>query len=165
MTYTPPPVFQAHSGAAPSADTNHNADHTDAPLRATNPARALARYFRRYAGFSGRSSRSEYWWIALFNVVVFVGLSILALVVQTATTGAPLRDEMTFGSGLLILVLVLWLFGTFIPNLALGVRRLHDVNMSGWFILLNLVPVGGIVVLVFMLLPGNPAGARFDRRL
>lgn len=165
MTFTPPPAFHAPSGVAPSADSNRERGSAEAPLRATNPGRALARYFRRYAGFSGRSSRSEYWWIALFNVVVYFGLSILALVIQTATTGAPLRDEMTFGAGLLILVLVLWLFGTIIPNLALGVRRLHDVNMSGWFILLNLVPVGGIIVLVFMLLPGNPAGAHFDRRL
>lgn len=49
------------------------------------------------------------------------------------------------------------------PSLALTVRRLHDVNMSGWMVLLGLIPFfGGIVLLVFMLLPPKPEGTRFD---
>ena len=49
------------------------------------------------------------------------------------------------------------------PSLALTVRRLHDVNMSGWMVLLGLIPfVGGLIVLIFTLLPSKPEGQRFD---
>lgn len=62
------------------------------------------------------------------------------------------------------LLSAVWGLGVLVPSLALAVRRLHDVNLSGWLLLLGLVPVlGGIAVLVMALLPPNPAGQRFDQ--
>jgi uncharacterized membrane protein YhaH (DUF805 family) len=58
----------------------------------------------------------------------------------------------------------IWGLATLVPNLALAWRRLHDTNRSGGFYFIGLIPfVGWIIVLVFMLLPADPAGARFDR--
>lgn len=57
----------------------------------------------------------------------------------------------------------IWGLATIIPSIALGVRRLHDANFSGWLLLLVLVPfLGALAILVFTLLPSNPAGQRFD---
>lgn len=133
----------------------------DAPQRRTSPGKAIGRFFRRYAGFSGRSSRSEYWWLGLLNIVVIYGFAILAGVSQAASG----NEEVTLVSGLLGSAVGLWVLGTLIPNIALGVRRLHDVNMSGAFILLLLFPgLGGLFMFIVSLLPANADGVRFDRR-
>lgn len=63
-----------------------------------------------------------------------------------------------------MILLVIWGLGTLVPSIALTVRRLHDVNFSGLLLLLILVPfLGALAVLVFSLLPANPAGQRFDQ--
>ncbi len=63
-----------------------------------------------------------------------------------------------------IILLVIWGLATLVPSLALTVRRLHDGNFSGWLLLLVLVPfLGALAVLVFTILPSNPAGQRFDQ--
>lgn len=86
----------------------------------------------QYATFSGRARRSEYWFFSLFSFIV--------LAVAYAIDGA-------IGlSGLLYLVAALALV---LPGLAVGARRLHDTNRSGWWLLLGLIPFGGIVLIVF----------------
>jgi uncharacterized membrane protein YhaH (DUF805 family) len=63
-----------------------------------------------------------------------------------------------------MILAVIWGLGTIVPSLALLARRLHDVNLSAWLILLVLVPIlGGLALLVMTILPSNPAGQRFDR--
>lgn len=164
MTQTSAPIGPDSSPTAAGSHERGNLSPADAPLRATNLVRAMGRYLGRYAGFSGRSSRSEYWWVALVNLVVFVGGSLLTLVVQSATSDASLSADTSAAAGLVATLLVLWFVGTFIPGLALGVRRLHDADLSGWLILLNLIPIfGPLIVLVLTLLSPNPAGARFDK--
>jgi uncharacterized membrane protein YhaH (DUF805 family) len=82
-----------------------------------------------------------------------------------------LLASITGGHGIRIntgIVIVIVLGGivflaTVVPSLALSRRRLHDVNLSGWFVLLSLVPsVGGLIVLILCVLPSNPEGTRFD---
>lgn len=139
-------------------------DPAEAPLRGTTPGRAVGRYFRRYGRFSGRSSRSEYWWVALLHFAVFTGGGILALVLH-GLTSENFDDDPGLAAGLIGTVLVIYLFGTIVPNLALTVRRLHDANFSGFFYFLTVIPFfGGLVGLIFSLLPGAPEGVRFDRR-
>jgi uncharacterized membrane protein YhaH (DUF805 family) len=86
----------------------------------------------KYATFSGRSSRSAYWWWTLFYVLVAIGASIIDAAIKTpALTGLA------------------WL-AFIIPNLAVLVRRLHDTDRTGWWVLIGLVPlVGWIVLLIF----------------
>ncbi len=138
------------------------------PLPGASFGQAVARFFRKYATFSGRASLSEYWWWQLASFLVYLLLGIATLVAGVAT-GRPNPD----GGGILLgpvagvgaAVIAAWFLATLVPQLAIAVRRLHDADLSGWMVLLRLVPsVGDVIVIVLTLLPSNPRGARFDRR-
>jgi uncharacterized membrane protein YhaH (DUF805 family) len=115
---------------------------------------------RRYADFSGRSRRKEYWMFALGVLIVAAALAALAIMM-----GGGLRA--TAGSGRLIAGPFLIVFGLFwltliVPSIAVQVRRFHDQDKSGWFVLLNFIPyIGGLVVLVFMCLEGTRGPNRY----
>jgi len=101
---------------------------------------------KRYATFAGRSRRREYWFFALFCFVCEVVLSIVDgfLGYYDVATGVGLF------SGLFLLVVLL-------PSIAVGVRRLHDIGKSGWWILIGFIPLlGTIVLLVFFCLDSQP---------
>ncbi|MEM7710586.1 MAG: DUF805 domain-containing protein [Pseudomonadota bacterium] len=103
----------------------------------------------RYATFSGRASRSEFWWFVLF---CFAASFVLSFLERLFTGGEP-------GNGLLGAIFSL---AALIPSLAVSVRRLHDIDRTGWWLLLGLVPlVGVIVLLIFYVLPGTPGANRF----
>jgi uncharacterized membrane protein YhaH (DUF805 family) len=125
---------------------------------------AFKRFWQKYATFSGRASRSEYWWWVLIEVIVWAILQILfaTSVVPTFTASG----HVTFSAGYFIYVILatVWGLGTLIPNIAIVWRRLHDANFAGPFWFLGLIPfVGWIIVLIFTVLPSNQAGSRFDR--
>jgi len=133
------------------------------PLYGASFGEAIKRFFKKYATFSGRASRSEYWWYALFNAVVITILYIW-MMVSFAGSLDPVTGELTGTSFMFPYALMgLYSLATLVPNIALLVRRLHDGGFSGLLALLVLVPVlGAIAVLVFALLPSKPEGARFD---
>ena len=123
---------------------------------------AIKRGFKKYATFSGRASRSEYWWWYLFTFLTYVVLGLVTYGVGMATS----RDGGQT-PGLLALPLIIlfaaFALGIIVPTLALNVRRLHDAGYSGWLALLLLVPyVGGLIIMIFALLPSSPAGAKYD---
>jgi uncharacterized membrane protein YhaH (DUF805 family) len=125
---------------------------------------AVKRFFKKYTVFSGRASRSEYWWWALVSAVVGIVLNIIVGAGSTATTSTGLSSSPGPGSTFGFILVGIWTLATIIPSIALAVRRLHDGNFSGWLLLLGLVPfLGTLAVLVFMILPSNPAGQRFDQ--
>ncbi|MBE8596505.1 DUF805 domain-containing protein [Xenorhabdus sp. BG5] len=95
---------------------------------------------KNYAGFSGRARRKEYWMFSLFNMIVFLALIALASAINDITGLA---------------LLAIYIIVTFIPSLAVTVRRLHDINCSGWWFLLAFVPVASIILFVFTLLEGT----------
>lgn len=111
---------------------------------------------RRYADFNGRSRRKEFWMFMLFLLIVYFVLAIVigGLIGSAAMTGGETAAGLMGGiSGLLMIVFAL---AVFIPSLAVQVRRFHDQDKSGWFVLLGLIPfVGGLIVLVFMFLEGT----------
>lgn len=123
---------------------------------------AVRRGFAKYATFAGRASRSEYWWWALFTTIVVLVLGIPALVFGLATspdggaTPGPAGVPFLLAAGLFYLAVL-------VPTIALTVRRLHDAGLSGWLVLLGLIPsLGGLILLVFAVLPPSPNGARYD---
>lgn len=121
---------------------------------------AVKRAFQKYATFSGRASRSEYWCWVLANLVVVVGLYglIAALGLLTRSNGND------FGMGAVppTILLVVWMFGVLVPNIAITVRRLHDAGYSGWFYLLNLIPyLGGLVVIILCAMQTSPLAAKY----
>jgi uncharacterized membrane protein YhaH (DUF805 family) len=102
---------------------------------------------QKYADFSGRARRSEYWWFALFTGLAILVLEILFVVLGQASSAL----QAIFG-----LLVVIAALAVIVPGLAVGARRLHDTGKSGWWQLLNLVPFGGIVLLVFYVLDSTP---------
>ncbi len=128
---------------------------------------------KKYATFSGRASRSEYWWYSLFCFIVAMvciaaGLALGALFGGAAAMqgGDSVLDHGVagFGIGFLIgyLILLIFALATLVPSIAVTVRRLHDSGRSGWWYLLSFVPyVGGIVLFIFMLLEGQPGENKY----
>ena len=97
---------------------------------------AFRRFFNGYVDFRGRSNRGEFWYWQLDNLLITLGLGIL--------------DTMLFGTQGTGVLGGLWGLVTLIPSIALLTRRLHDVNKSGWWQLLVLIPlIGWIVLLVW----------------
>lgn len=116
--------------------------------------------YRRYFDFAGRSRRKEYWMFALLGLLVWVVWFVGAnAVMATSLNGA----ESVSGTAMLVTGLVgLWGLVSFIPAIAVAVRRLHDGNRSGWWLLIGLVPfVGGLVLLYFYLIEGTRGPNRF----
>lgn len=102
----------------------------------------------KYATFSGRARRSEYWWYALFTFATSIVLSIVdALLFGMTTQG----QSIGILSGLFSLAVLL-------PSIAVGVRRLHDLDKSGWWLLLVFIPILGVLVLLFFFVQRGTQG-------
>lgn len=108
---------------------------------------------KRYADFSGRSRRMEYWMFTLFQIIViFVPFFFLM----------PFGDLDGEVPTLFWLLLLAYLAIFLIPSIAVTVRRFHDQDKSGWFYLLSFIPyIGGLIVFVFMCLEGTKGPNRF----
>ena len=101
---------------------------------------------RKYSVFGGRAQRNEYWMFALINAVVVLGLGLV-----NGLTGADVPAIPLF-----------YTLAVVLPGLAVTVRRLHDTNRSGWWLLILFVPiVGAIILLLFMGTPGGETPNRF----
>jgi uncharacterized membrane protein YhaH (DUF805 family) len=103
-------------------------------------AEAVRSGFDHYAKFDGRASRPAFWWWFLFGLLVGIGASIIDAIIGS------------FGvvSGLAALALLL-------PNLSVAIRRLHDTDHTGWWVLIGLIPIiGFIVLLIFYLRQSDP---------
>ncbi len=95
---------------------------------------------RAYAQFSGRASRSEYWWFMLFTYFVFSAIGLLDSISQGPFVAIP---------GIAVMV----------PMVSLSIRRLHDVGMRGWWFFVWLVPLVGLLTLVYLLAKRSEVGA------
>ncbi len=106
---------------------------------------AISSGLSRYIDFNTRSSRSEYWFWVLFVIL----LSIVAGVI----------DNLLFGSSILGTLVTL---GLLVPGIAVGVRRLHDIDRSGWWYLIALIPLIGALVLIYWFVqPGTPGSNEY----
>ncbi|MEM8551555.1 MAG: DUF805 domain-containing protein [Pseudomonadota bacterium] len=118
---------------------------------------AVARVLSNYAQFSGRAGRAEFWWWALALFIVSIIAQVLDGVAMSPLFGFGLfgmnaGQPLSFILGIAVIV----------PNLAVSARRLHDTNRSGWWLLIGLIPVAGILVLLFFfLMPGDNAPNNF----
>ena len=96
-----------------------------------NPIAAIGSAFSQYANFNGRARRSEYWWFAAFIFICELCLMFIPI------------------------LFVIFVLAILLPYLAVSVRRLHDVNRSGWWLLIGFIPLVGLALFVFMLLPSE----------
>lgn len=136
-----------------------------APLYGASPREAVRRVFAKYATFSGRASRSEYWWWYLVSFIVSAVLGSLA--VTTGGVGEITADGTAKAPGvgytIFMILLAIWALATIVPSIALLVRRLHDGNNSALNLLIAILPIGGLILVIMALMPSKPEGARFDR--
>jgi uncharacterized membrane protein YhaH (DUF805 family) len=126
---------------------------------------AIKRGFAKAFRYDGRASRGEFWFFYLFVVIVllvlyaiFIPVLITASQSMTSSSSSPPAAFGVFG-----LLFSLAGLGLGLVSLSAAVRRLHDAGYSGWMYLLSLIPLGGIVVLVFLVGESKPEGQRFDR--
>ena len=110
------------------------------------PMQSIQSVLGNYANFDGRARRSEYWWYILFVDVLLAALIFVSMLV----------------SELLFVILGLFVLALLLPSLAVTARRLHDTNRSAWWILVNIIPyVGGLVLVVLCALSGTSGPNRF----
>jgi uncharacterized membrane protein YhaH (DUF805 family) len=132
----------------------------DRPFYGASVTQAFLRFWKKYATFSGRASRSEYWWVVLISSVV----SIVFYLVELVAAGGDVAAADTAMTDPGDILNYLWSLATVVPSLAVSVRRLHDVDRSGWWMLIGLLPlVGWILLIVWSASAPNEAGRRFDR--
>jgi len=102
---------------------------------------------KKYAVFSGRSRRSEYWYFILFYFIIYIALAFVDRVTGTFDPKS--------GIGLLTAIFALALL---IPSLSVSVRRLHDTDRSGWWLLIGFIPLIGAIVLIVFFAQDSGAG-------
>jgi uncharacterized membrane protein YhaH (DUF805 family) len=118
---------------------------------------AVTTVLSKYATFQGRAARPEYWWWVLATLILFIALGILDGVIFAPMMGHEAFSEdagqpLSFLASLALLL----------PNLAVAVRRLHDTDRSGWWLLLGFIPlIGTLVLLFFMVQRGTDGANRF----
>ena len=112
-----------------------------------NFGQAISNGFSNYVTFSGRATRSEYWYWSLF---ILVG-SVCTLV----------ADGLIIGDMESTPINLIFSLATLLPGLAVSVRRLHDVNRSGWWLLLILTGIGALVLLYWAIQPSNQQESKY----
>jgi uncharacterized membrane protein YhaH (DUF805 family) len=121
-----------------------------------NFTQAIRSYFKNYATFSGRASRSEFWYAALFTSLVSAAIDI----VSPSGGHWVMGEWQSYGSSALS---NLWSLATLVPSLAITWRRLHDVEKSGGFFFWILLPIVGWIILLVQLVKRGTSGTnRFD---
>lgn len=127
---------------------------------------AVKMFFSRYVDFQGRSTRAEYWWVYLFNIILVAVWAVLFF----ALGGMNMNTEEISPLGMILIgVLVLYGLGIFIPSIALFVRRLHDINQTGWIYLglavASVIPFIGflasIAMIVIACVPGTKGANKY----
>lgn len=134
------------------------------PLYGATFSRAVVRYFKRYARFSGYSSRSEYWWVYLFNVIVgsvfavLMSVSFLPMMYALSLAHETPDGALLFPDGgawalmpltIIVIVLTIYSLATLVPTIALTVRRIRDTGRDWPWIFVGFVPyIGGLLVLL-----------------
>ena len=114
---------------------------------------AIRTVFGKYAVFSGRAARSEFWYWVLFIVLVSIALSIVDGMLIAPMTGHEAFDPEA-GQPLQLL----FNLATLLPTLAVSVRRLHDTDRTGWWILLGLIPIIGNLILLWWYIQAGTGG-------
>jgi hypothetical membrane protein len=170
----PPSVFTntyTQVNQNPVSVSNHGEleygnDHEDMskPLYGATFSQAVVRYFKRYARFSGYSSRSEYWWVYLFNVIVgsvfavLMSVSFLPMMYALSLAHETPDGALLFPDGgawslmpltIIVIVLTIYSLATLVPTIALTVRRIRDTGRDWPWIFVGFVPyIGGLLILL-----------------
>lgn len=106
---------------------------------------------KKFAVFSGRSRRKEYWYFVLFNFIISIVLVLIDTLLGTFSQSANIG-----------LLSGIWGLAMLLPAIAVSIRRLHDIDRTGWWLLISFVPlIGSIILFIFALLDGTPGDNRY----
>jgi uncharacterized membrane protein YhaH (DUF805 family) len=155
-------IRQAFSNGKSGSAVSNDAINAEASLKPTVGISffdAIRFATKRTFQYKGRASRSEFWWFYLFTTMVFLPLNIVLTMYENVEpeTGTEIAT-------LLIVSLAAVVFGiyTLLSGVSLGVRRLHDVDFRGWWLLLGVIPLAGAILLLVMFTrPGSAGENRF----
>lgn len=106
---------------------------------------------KQYADFNGRARRKEYWMFFLFNMI----FALVAILVDNLL-GLRFNEQIPYGY-----LYLLYGLATFIPGIAVGVRRLHDVGKSGWWYFIAIIPLAGLYLLYLFVQDGTPGSNEY----
>lgn len=174
ITDNPPSVFTStytQVNQIPVLMSNHDGlnygndpEDLSKPLYGATFSQAVVRYFKRYARFSGYSSRSEYWWVYLFNIIVgsvfavLMSVSFLPMMYALSLAHETPDGALLFPDGgvwslmpltIIVVVLAIYSLATLVPTIALTVRRIRDTGRDWPWIFVGFVPyIGGLLVLL-----------------
>jgi uncharacterized membrane protein YhaH (DUF805 family) len=112
---------------------------------------AFSLAYQNKFNYEGRASRSAYWWCALVMFLISIGVEIAILIIA-AVIKAP---------AIAVVLYLVFAIAALIVGLPLSVRRLHDIDKSGWWLLIELIPFGGLVIFVFSVLEGTRGPNRY----
>jgi len=132
--------------------------------RRLNLGEAVSSVFSKYATFRGRAPRSEYWWWVLFTLLLnaatsFLDAGLFGTIGLVHYDGEPTFTPLTSLVGIALIL----------PSLAVGARRFHDLDRSGWWLLLGLTGIGALVIFFWFMVKGDEGPNRYggdplDRR-
>jgi uncharacterized membrane protein YhaH (DUF805 family) len=128
---------------------------------------AIKRAFSRWTNYRDRATVAEFWWFYLFSILVTIAVYIVffATVLAGATTTTDANGVASASLGSLafvgFIVFGVWILVLFFVQLALSVRRLHDGDRSGWWLLIGFIPFGSLVLLIFYIMGGTPGPNRY----
>lgn len=106
-----------------------------------------------YANFNGRATRSQYWYFVLFYLLISIVLSLIDLYAINPALG--MTPEEAASGGILSVVFALAML---LPQIGLGIRRLHDTGKSGWWYLIIVIPLIGALILLYFFITDSQAG-------
>ncbi len=104
---------------------------------------------KNYAGFSGRAGRKEFWMFYLVYILIFIAIGIVSAILPQS-----------IGS-MVSMLSVVFALALFIPTIAVSIRRLHDTDRSGWWMLLGMIPLVNFYVLYLLIIEGTQGPNRF----
>lgn len=146
-------IIRLSSGGAALNSASGHSVHPD--VDETSPWRYFTRCLSKYADGHGRARRKEYWYFVLFQLLILL-VPLLLCVALVAAGGENPSDSNSLAIGLFAMVAGVVYVALLLPGLCVMIRRFHDVGLSGWLVLLGLIPyVGGLITFVITLLPSQ----------
>ena len=122
-----------------------------------NFVEAVKSGYQNYVNFSARSSRSAFWWWALFQIVVSIVIAMVEGGGSSSVGDGMMSANYNAGP-----IGIVWSLANLLPGIAIGVRRLHDLDKSGWWVLIALIPlIGAIILIVWYCSKGTTGDNRF----
>lgn len=131
---------------------------------------AITRFFRNYVNFNGRASREEFLWPMVVLCGPIILLHLIATIIQIAELSNPQAVINRLDGGVSVGQVITWILvvpalATLLPAIAVTIRRMHDTNRPGTYVLFGLIPVAGYALLLYFgNLPSDPAGVVYDQK-